>query len=499
MMSNTMDHENQIDITDPSFGYGTTNQALCRVRSCLNYSLKNNYGIDDPETTEKFLRMHGLSKDHFDFINNFENLIEKGISDNSVDTNANKQEISINGLFNEVAMPIKKITGYRYLYRKMKDMYGKKRAKYLSGLMYDMSLALADSTNILSPYCWSLNASKLVIEGRQWGSLYSLPPKRLSSYLSCLAEVIHQLSNHLAGAIAIGSFFLDLAHMYIYRDGRTLSELKNNRSLRKDIENSLQSFIHSMNHLSRNSVESPFTNISIMDPVKLRALVADDNMGWYFEKDDALDGRPEKALEDCGDSEWKEYVIDIILELEDIYMNIMDEGDKCHDGRPITFPVSTVNISRRRNDEGKYELEDRDFVDHVCSNHDIMRYNIYVSEGNKLASCCFTGDQVFTYIDEGGKTAITTFEDFAKRYLNGEGPEEAHIEEGKYVKDPENGEVVPITGVIRMENQFNRIIDIELEDGSVIKATPNQKFYDNNSGNMVTAQEIMENPERYDI
>jgi len=66
----------------------------------------------------------------------------------------------------------------------------------------------------------------------------------------------------------------------------------------------------------------------------------------------------------------------------------MDEGDKCHDGRPITFPVSTINISRQKNRLGNYEFADRNFVDHVCKHHDIMRYNVYVSEGNKLASCC---------------------------------------------------------------------------------------------------------------
>lgn len=499
-MSEVLEHEDSIEIVDPYFSYGATTQALCRVRHCLNYSLKENYGIEDPEIVDKFLKMHGLSKEHFDFINNFESLIEKGIADDSVDTNANKGEVSIEGLFAEVAMPIKKITGYRYLYRKMKSLYGKKRAKYLAGLMYDMSLALADSTNILKPYCWSVNASKLVIEGRPWGSLPSLPPRRLSSYLNCLQEVIHQLSNHLAGAIAIGSFFLDLAHMFIYRDQLTLSELENDPKIRKDIENDLQSFIHSMNHLSRNSVESPFTNISIMDPVKLGALIGDEEMGWYFEKEDPIDGSPERALKDCGEGDWKEYVIKCILGIEDIYMNIMDAGDKCHDGRPITFPVSTVNISRKKNRLGNYEFDSREFVDYVCKNHDIMRYNIYVSEGNKLASCCFTGDQTFEYINKEGKKVITTFSDFAKEHLKTDGAEELHFEDyDMYVIDPDSGNTVPITGVIRMENQFNRIIDIELEDGSVIKATPNQKFYDKNSGEMITAQDILEDPEKYDI
>ena len=373
----------------PIFDDGSVNSALSRVRHTLNFALKEKYGIDNPDISDKFLKMHGLHKDNFDFINNFEKLIEKGIANNSVDTNANKGEVSITGLFAEVALPINKLVGYRYLYRKMKDMYGKRRAKFLAGEMYDMSLALADSTNILKPYCFAINASKLVLEGRPWGSLPSAPPQHVGSYIHCLCEVIHQLSNHTAGAIAVGSFFLDLAHVLIYRDHKTLSDLKD-PAYKKDIENELQSFVHSMNHLSRNSVESPFTNISIFDRPKFRALIADDNMGWYFAEEDLEDGIPIKAIEDCKalGKDWKEYVIDIILELEDAYMKVMDKGDVLHDGRPITFPVSTINISRKPGRKYDWAVEDPEFLDYICKNHDIMRYNIYISEGMKVASCC---------------------------------------------------------------------------------------------------------------
>ena len=145
----------EINTDDKStFDSSSVNSALNRIKNTLNYSLKENYGIEDPEVTEKFLHMHGLDKSRFDFINNFETLIEKGIADESVDTNSNKNEKTINGFFMEVSLPIKKLVGYRYLYRKMKEMYGKKEAKRLSGEMYDMSLALADSSNILIPYSY---------------------------------------------------------------------------------------------------------------------------------------------------------------------------------------------------------------------------------------------------------------------------------------------------------------------------------------------------------
>lgn len=370
-----------------SFEASSVNSALTRIKNTLNYSLKENYGIEDEEITNNFLKLHGLDKGRFDFINNFEKLIEKGIADESVDTNANKHEVSITGFFNETAMPINKLVGYRYLYRKMKDMYGKKRAKYLAGLLYDMSLMMHDSSNILKPYCWSINASKLVLEGRPWGTLPSGIPHRVSSYISALTETVHGMSNHLAGAIAVGSFFLDVAHVYIYREHKTLADLQKPEEL-KYIENCFQSFIHSMNHLSRGGVESPFTNISIFDPPKLRGLLSTDNMGWYFDKDDIMDGTPTNALMDCGDEDWNEYIIKMILVMEDCFANVMDRGDVLHDNRPIEFPVLSLNITRKEKEDGTFEFEDYDYVKHFCDNHDIVRYNIYMSSGLKISSCC---------------------------------------------------------------------------------------------------------------
>ena len=115
---------------DPMFHNGSVTSALTRIKNTLDFKLKEQYGIEDPAITEKFLKLHGLSKNHFDFINNFETLVEKGIADYSVDTNSNKSSVSITGFMNETTMPINKLVGYRYLYRKLKELYGKKRAKY---------------------------------------------------------------------------------------------------------------------------------------------------------------------------------------------------------------------------------------------------------------------------------------------------------------------------------------------------------------------------------
>ena len=358
-----------------------------RIRNALAYSLKEKYGKDDPELVEKILKIHGMAKENFDFIHNLEELISKGVAEASIDQNANKNESTITGLMSEVINPINKIVGYRYLYRKMKELYGKKEAKRLTGEMYDFTLALSDSTKILLPYCLAMDASRIVIEGRPYGQLPSAPPKRLSSYIAALNETVHQMSNHLAGAIGVATFFLDVARVLMFEEGMTNEKLEHSEP-RKYIENCFQSFIHSVNHLSRQSNESAFVNVSVFDRVKLEGFLDDDSMGWYFEGKD------------------KEEVIVFILALQDIFMKFFDKGDKLNNGIPYRFPVISINLSK--SPEG--QILDEEFVEKICQS-EIYRYNILVSKGTKTCSCCFRGDQKVMMRISGQEPQLMSFEE----------------------------------------------------------------------------------------
>jgi ribonucleoside-triphosphate reductase (formate) len=68
-------------------------------------------------------------------------------------------------------------------------------------------------------------------------------------------------------------------------------------------------------------------------------------------------------------------------------MEFFDKGDPMNDGMPYRFPVVTLNISKKKDKEGKWVIEDKQFLKSACKK-DIYRYNIFVSEGNKIASCC---------------------------------------------------------------------------------------------------------------
>lgn len=340
-----------------------TERTLKNIKKTLLASLEK---YDAKEKLSEILKTHGLHKNNFDYISCIENTINNKISDISIDDNSNKEEKTIEAIHQEVFGSVKKAIGYDMLYRTMKKMYGKEDAKRLSGQLYDFSLMFSDSTNALKVYCFSINASAITTVGRNFGQLHSKPSKRVSSYISALSETVHQLASHLAGAVAVGSFFLDIAHIMIYKQKTSLDALKGDAKVRKNLENEMQQFVHSVNHLSRSSIESPFSNISIFDKPKLFAMIED--MSWYFPEENGIDNK---------------YIVDYITELQNVFLDFFDKGDPSANNRPYRFPVVTVVMSKNKDGE----IVDQEMLENI-THREIYRYNIFVSEGTRTASCC---------------------------------------------------------------------------------------------------------------
>lgn len=388
---NNIYQEDMDKIIDVNLSEANTTRTLKNITETLAKSLKTKYGITDKEILKtkvnEILKLHGLGSDNFDpiaFISKqlFSN---NTINDISVDDNANKTDSNMTGICVESFLPYQKLAGYDYLYQSIKDLYGKTEAKKCSADMYDFSLALNDSTKILLPYCYCIDASKIVTEGRNFGQVHSSPAHRISTYISVLGDTIREISFNLAGAVAIGTLFMDIAHLAIYRERITLDDLKSDKKVRKMMANHFQQFIHTVNHYSRNAVESPFTNVSCFDRDKLSGLIDDDNYGWYFPKKAAI--VEDNNLEDTKEA-YKNFVLDYIEELQEIYIDIFDEGDPLRGGLQFPFPVTTINLGTTTID-GKRELtlKNNRLLNYI-SKKDISRYNIYSSEGTKVASCC---------------------------------------------------------------------------------------------------------------
>ena len=381
-------------LTAESFANASTTNTLKHIKSALAKSLRKQYGIKDKdELTEKvnaLLALHGLSDDRFDPMGQFAKYMSTQLNDISIDDNANKDSVSIKGTLKELELPFDKLIGYDYLFRTMKELYGKEEAERISGEMYNFSLALGDSTNCLIPYCWAFDASKIVMLGRQFGQLPSKPAKRVSSYIAALCETVHQMSSHLAGAVSLGTFFMDVSHLLIYKQRISYDKLMNNAAFRKQLENEFQQFIHSCNSLSRNGIESPFTNVSIFDKEKLSHFINDENYGWYFPKnikvlaDNELGDENGKISKDA----FEKFIVNYIFEVQKIFIELFDKGDPSQNGINYRFPVVTVNISKHIDEQGNPYIEEGNELLEYIVKKDISKYNIFTSQGERIASCC---------------------------------------------------------------------------------------------------------------
>lgn len=433
--------------------------------------------------TENLLKIQGLTFKNFDSLPSFKEKFFDGetMGELSIDSNANKSEKNTRSLLTEIQNPTNKLIGYYFLYEKAKELYGKKKAEYLMGEVYSYTLAINDSTNILIPYCFAMDASSIITVGRQFGQLWSKPVKRLSSYISVLNEVAHSFTNQIAGALAVATFFTDSAYVLNNLEHFSLDDIKNNikikahrltkngkekgvielTSARKYIENCMESFVYSMNALTRVTYESPFTNLSIFSPDKLEKILSDEGRSWYLDstvipgkedninklknsakikkyKDDTresiiknladnkitltndemnkkLDDIVNKYVIDIDKKEKLEYMVNYTLELQKIYMDFFDKGDVLKGGINYRFPVTTINASKKKiseNEDGtnKFIIEPKDeaFVKEIC-NHEIYRYNNMVSLGTHVASCCFVGNaEVPVMINSAKKYSIYT-------------------------------------------------------------------------------------------
>jgi hypothetical protein len=155
------------------------------------------------------------------------------------------------------------------------------------------------------------------------------------------------------------------------------------------------------------------------------------------------------------------------------------------------------------------QFKDGKFVDEDfarwCSDHNTEwnDSNFFVSKDvTTLSNCCFAPDQEFYYFDKDGNKILTTFGKYVEDRLSKKDSKVQTTEvvtSGDQVEDPNTGELRPIKAVTRLPNKHKKLVVLELEDGRKFQVTPDQKFFDNNSKSLVSAEEILKNPEKYDI
>lgn len=348
--------------------------AVLKQFSKFQESFKDLYS----KTSKVILDLEGISEEKLDVSLMSEKYFSERVADISVDDNANHLQDgrSRGNYISEMGKSSLKILGYHDLYTILKNDHGQDRADSIMKSLWNGDLYFHDSTAIQVPYCWAYSTDFLLHKGNFWGQLKSSPPTRARSFIDQVKEVTIELAQEIAGAVAISDLFISYSY-FIKKDNLDI----NNSKVRKDIENDFQSLVHTLNKKLRPSHQSPFSNISIFDKPNLKKLFGEVRF-------------PDGSSPD----------IDLIWDIQKIFVDWFHKGDPLS-GFPYRFPVVTLNL---RVDDNNNALDQNALNYFSEVNLKMGAFNIYISSGNKIASCCrLTNDLDLAGTDSFGNGGIS--------------------------------------------------------------------------------------------
>ena len=316
------------------------------------------------------------------------------------------------------------------------------------------------------------------------------PAKHLTTFTDDVIEYVSFMCNRSSGAVGIPNILVWT--MYFWKkDVESGYYIKDPQYY---LRQTFQKLIYRLNQPFLRTDQSAFTNVSIFDK-------------FYYE---ALFG----GLE-FPDGTYAIDYVDTFIEHEKVFMEVVSDVRK---ENMFTFPVLTYSLLKRKNisqDEVQEMLRTRQFnlfadndFARWCSDHNCLwnDSNFFMSDDvTTLSNCCFDGSQELFYYDEHDNKILTNFKQFVETRLstdalNKQGKVIEKLDPSKaFIIDPNTNNKAEILAVTKLPNFHHKLIVIEKEDGSILKVTPDQKIFDNNSKSLVTAQEIFEHPENYDI
>ena len=309
--------------------------------------------INQTEQGKKLLDIDGINRPSLDIGNMSHNYFTNNLTEITIDANANADgSISPNSYGSEIVKGINKLEGYYLLHRYAEKRFGTARSNDLiRSIIYgDIYFHDASGVGIQQPYCMAISTLMLMYEGRPYGQLHSLPPKRSDSFIAQVIEFTMDCSQEWVGAIALSDILINYSY---YAKKEKLDDYR--------IINDLQKCVFVFNNQFRVGGQSPFVNISIFDHPNLIKL---------FENYTFPDGsKPD---------------YDYIMHIQKLFCNWFSLGDPKYD-HPFRFPVITVNfqIDSNRN------IIDTEFLDYISDiNCKKGTFNIYANTGEKIASCC---------------------------------------------------------------------------------------------------------------
>jgi len=312
---------------------------------------------------KKLLELSGIARKQLDAVSfTREYFSSDYVADMSVDPNANVgNSKNPSNYSSEISKPINKFCSYVLILEYLQKLgLDKKKAQSLVKRIILGDFYPHDQAKWNSPYCVATSTYNLMIEGRPYYQLHSLPPKRTDSFIKQATEFVMDLSNDFAGACALGDLIINYAYYLANEPNKT----------DKEIENDFQGFVHIVNNPFRDSNQSPFTNVSFFDEPTLRLVFKD----YYYPN---------------GKSPLEEPYFSLIKRVQNIFMKFLAKKDP-KTGMPYRFPIASANILVKNG-----EIIDKKFFEQVCELNKEGVFNIYINDdGNaRIASCCFHPDQ----------------------------------------------------------------------------------------------------------
>lgn len=429
--------------------------------------LTDKYGTD-------FLYINGIHPSQLDYSTFLKNFVDKDtLADSSIDPNANSSHRDIRSFVTEKGKPSDKLFGLNKIFHEIKKKWGIRTAKAWLEQEFSKGFYLNDSSSSsLWPYCWANDLSRLAREGLFFLKNYNNEaPKHLETYFDDVIEFVSFLSNRQSGAVGLPNVLI-WAYYFWKHDVENSYYIKDPDYY---LRQCFQKFIYRLNQPFLRIDQSAFTNVSIFDRCYLEELFG----GTQFP-----DGT---------------FAIDFIEELIDCQKVFMDVVSQIRSKQMFTYPVLTYSLLYK---DGKFQ--DEEFA-RWASKHN-MKWsdsNFFISDNvSVLSNCCFSGDQEFYYYDSNGNKILTTFKNYVESKLNKQYNNEQIIQlinNGDSIIDPNTGNLANIQAITKLPNKDRKLIEIELEDGRILKVTKDQKIFDNNSKTLVSAEEILKNPNLYDI
>jgi len=330
-------------------------------------------------TWKKLLSLEGLDLDYLDIARSFREVVNYG-SDHSIDANANfaigRYRFNAKEIYETLA-PHQKLINVSQFFSHVKKLYGAEEAKDLFRSWICGDNYLHDSCYLFVPYCYAISVEPIVLNGISFNKqLRSLPPKHARSFIGQVAETVTSISQELAGAVAIADIFVYYAH-FLQKEGFETLEGDEEKSL--EIENDFQSLVHILNSAYRSNGQSAFTNISIFDMPSLEHLFGE----LYF---------PDGSQPN----------LQLVMEVQKIFCNWFARGQLKDALLPYPFPVVTLNL---KVDEHK-EIIDQETFKYFCEINLNGLFNFFVSDSNKLASCCRVVNNINVHMSVFGEGGV---------------------------------------------------------------------------------------------